>query len=64
MLSEPYGRESSIMIVLSMLLQVVVLVKDPLALLKQDKGRPVKKENNMWANGYFETNIVQQMSQI
>ena len=52
------------MIVLSMLLQVVVLVKDPLALLKQDKGRPVKKENNMWANGYFETNIVQQMSQI
>ena len=44
-LSVPYGRESSIMIVLSILLALLdaVVVKDSLALLKQDKRKAIKE---------------------
>ena len=44
-LSVPYGRESSIMIVLSMLMALlaVVVVNDSLALLKRDKQKAIKE---------------------
>ena len=44
-MSVPYGRESSIMIVLSMLMALlaVVVVNDSLALLKRDKQKAIKE---------------------